>query len=391
MIASSILNPVTFKNISGTYPNMWNRLHADRRQAGGRIIPYQQKFNNNHTLYLQFESDIADAIILKSYCGTVEIETFTGAYASHYGTSDNRYFTNFTVILDADYIDKEVYFIATQGANSLKSEPILTTDLTDLINKGIMKYVKYTNLDRIESDLDDRFIDWSALESTGNYLDFFVEAIDAEPNDSDSSEILEGSQSKTVLSASYYSGRHLKTGAIPDYLCTRLGMASSLDVFTVNDIQYIKQGEIGQDRFGQSTLYQCSLKLTQKNAIGINVDNIGVSEDITTPPIAGTPMFVGSVTASAPTESEVKTITSVTASKTNQTKSYSISNARFCFAYPASFGALSSILDSIGDEIISGFAVQTLTFTIGADSISFKVYTLKSATSVTSFNVTYKF
>ncbi|MBV5326143.1 MAG: hypothetical protein JZU65_00680 [Chlorobium sp.] len=391
MIASSILNSVTFKNLSGSYPNMWNRLHATRKQGNARVIPYAQKFQKDHVLYLQLESDIADAITLKSYCGTVEIESFTVAYESHYGTTDNRYYTNFTVTLDADYYEKQVYFKATQGANTLTSEPIFITDLTGLINRGIMKYVKYTNLDRIESDLDSRFIDWSVLPSTGNYLDFFIEAIDSEPNDKDESEVLEGSQSKTILSASFYSGRVLKTGAIPDYLATKLGMVTSLDVFTVNEIEYVKSGDVEQSPFGGSTLYQCSIKLTQKNAIGINVDNIGATEGGTTPPIAGTPMYLGSVTSAAPAEAEVKLIASVTASKTNQTKVYTIADARFCFAYPASFGALTSILDTIGDEIISGFNIQTLNFTIGADTISFKVYTLKSLTSVTGYTVQFKF
>jgi hypothetical protein len=102
-------------------------------------------------------------------------------------------------------------------------------------------------------------------------------------------------------------------------------------------------------------------------------------------------MYLGSVTSAAPAEAEVKLIASVTASKTNQTKVYTIADARFCFAYPASFGALTSILDTIGDEIISGFNIQTLNFTIGADTISFKVYTLKSLTSVTGYTVQFKF
>ena len=395
MIASSILNPITFKAVpvTNTYPNMWNTLQADRKQGTGKVIPYLQKFQKDHVVYLQFESDIADSIGLKSYCGAVQIESITGAYHSPArGTSpDIRYYTNFVITLDSDYYEKEVYFKATQGANILTSEPIFTTDLAAQLAAGTMKYIKYTNLDRIEADLDDRFVDWEILASSGNYLDFFVEAIDAEPNDSDETEVLEGSQSKVILSAAYYSGRTLKSGPVPDYMCARLGMASSLDIFMVNGIQYIKEGGIDQNRFGASTLYQVTMKLKQKLAIGINVDNIGISEGGTTPPIAGTPMYLGSVTSAAPNETEVKTMTSSTASKTNQTKVYTITGARPCFAYPASFGSLSSILDTVGDEIISGFAVQTLDFTISGTVISFKVYTFVSLASITSFTIIYKF
>lgn len=401
MIASSILNSITFKSVptANTYPNMWNTLHIDRKQSGGRVVAYSQKFQKDHVAYVQIESDQDDFVVLKSYNSITlaEIETFTVKWddsatsGSHYGTTNNRYYTNFVVTLDSPYYEKHVYFKATQGAFTLTSEPVFTTDLTYLIQRGSMKYVKCSNLDRIEGDLDDRFIDWSILQSTGNYLDFFVEAVDAEPNDTDESEILEGSQSQTTLSAVFFSGRVLKTGAIPDYLAAKLAMASSLDVFAVNGLQYIKQGGVDQERFGNSTSYQISMKLTQKNAIGINVDNIGVSEGSTTPPISGTPMYVGSVTSAVPDETEVKLSTSATAVKEDQTKVYSITDARFCFAYPTAFGALSSILDNISDEIISGFNVTYLDFTIGAATVNFTIVTLKSLTTVTSFTVQYKF
>jgi len=397
MIANSLLNPIFFKIVptSNTYPNMWNTLHINRKQGNALIKPYFQKFNSNHVVYIQFESDIADSIGLKSYnmVTRAEIESFTGAYSVPYrGTSpDIRYYTNFVITLDADYIGKQVYFKATQGAVVMTSEPIYTSDLTERLQNGTMKYIKYTNLDRIEADLDDRFVDWEALTSTGKYMDFFVEGIDSEPNDTDESEILEGSQTKTILSSRYYSGRTFKTGAIPDYMATRLAMASSLDVFMVNGLEYIKQGGADQSPFGGSTLYQVSMKLTQKLAIGINVDNIGISEGSITPPIAGTPMYLGSVTSAAPNETEVKTITSITAAKTNQTKSYTITAARPCFAYPTAFGALSSILDNVGDEIISGFNVTTLDFTNGADTVNFTIYTFANLATITSFTIIYKF
>ncbi len=371
------------------FPNMWNTLQANRKHSNARIIPYSQKFNKNQTVYLQFESDSAVSIVLKSYNGLAVIETFNGAYASSYGTTDVRYYTNFTIQLGASYLDKEVYFKATQGANMLTSEPIYTTDLTSLIARGLIKYIKYTNKDRIDSAVSGVFVDWFALP--GYYMDFYIEAVDTEPNDTDESEVLEGSQSKTILSAAYYSGKVFKTGAIPDYMATKMAMCASLDVFTINGIQYVKSGWAEQSLFGGSTSYQLSMKLTEKNTLGINVDNIGDSNGTVTPPATGTPMYVGSVSSATPTEADVKVITSITAVKVNQTKVYTISNARFCFAYPATFGSLTSILDNIGDEIISGFNIQTMNFTIDGAAVSYKIYTLKSAVTVNAFTVQYKF
>lgn len=391
MIASSVLNSITFKNLTGTFPNTWNTLHNSRMQGTNKLIPYYQKFQKDHSTPIQFISDDPAGITLIAYIGLVEVERWTNAYTSHYGTINIRYFTNFVVILGSVYYDKKVWFKAIQGVNELTSEPIQIVDLTEDIKKGVVKYVKYTNLDRIESDLDDRFIDWSILPNDGNFLDMYINAQDFELNDTDENEVLEGSQSMTILSSAYYAGRVLKTSGIPDFMAAKLGMISSLDVFMVNDIQYIKKGEIEASALGGSTLYQVSLKLIQKNAIGINVDNLGISETVVTPPVAGTLMYVGSVSSVTPTEAEIKTMSSTAALKSNQLKNYTISNAHPCYAFPASYGYLASIIDNVGDEIISGFDVALMNFTTGGVSMSYRVYTLKLSTSVTNFNVNYKF
>lgn len=397
MISSSILNSITFKNISGNYPNMWNRLHSDRKQSTFKTIPYCQKFQKDHIVYLQFTSEQPADVTLKAYNGVVEIESFTSSYITHYGTVDNRYFFNFVVTLDSIYYDKSISFKATQGTDILTSEPIYTQDLTQYIASGQIKYIKYTNLDRNESDLDDRFIDWSALTSTGKYMDFFIEAQDLTPNDSDSVEILEGSQSQTILSANYYSGRVLKTAGIPDYLVTRLGMVSSLDIFMVNDLQYIKTGEIEQENLGQSTLYQCSINLTQKNTIGINVDNLGIVETPIIIPVEEIKMYIGYVESASPSESEVKLMTELTAEEVDQLKFYDITyGKRFCFAYPASFGILSSAMSNYGSELLSVFVKTTALFTFGTSQELMNIYTYKAALTYVPvpaivFSINYKF
>ena len=402
MLSSSILNSITFKNVPvpNLYPNMTNCLHADRRQGNFKVIPYFQKYQKDHVVYLQFESDSASSITLASFLETVQIESWSVAYTSTYGTSNIRYYTNFAIILGSSYYENKIWFKATQDANTLTSEPVFVTDLTDDIAKGRIKYIQYSNLfnnlDEL-SDLDDHFIDWASLASPGYCMDMFVNAVDIEPNDTDETTILEGSQSQTIIAATYYSGRILQTGGVPDYMATKLSMAANLNLFMVNDIQYVKSAGSGSgggteiERFGLSTLYQVSLTLTQMNAIGINVDSLGISADVTTPPVSGTPMYIGSVTSAVPGETEVKLITPITAVKANQTISYTVLGGRFCFAYPTTFGSLVSILDPTNDEIISGFNVTTLYFTIGVSTINFTIYTLKSPCTVTSFTVIYKF
>ena len=343
MLANSRINSITFKSISGNFPNSENTLHANRRVGNFRIIPYCQKFHSkvgsDHIVYLQFNSDVSTDIVLTSFYGKTQIEAVTKTYDQKVGTTYAKYYTNFAITLDSDYYNKEIFFTAVQGADSLISEPIFVTDLTDKINSGLIKYVKYTNYDRIDSDLDNRFIHWPSIQNEGHYMDFFIDAIDITPNDSDNSEVLQGAQSQYILSASYFSGKVLETSGVPDYMAVKLGMVSSLDVFTVNDIQYIKNGEITQSRFGNSTSYQVSMKLTQRNAIGINVDNLTLGGDIVQPepapaenPTVVYPMYIGAVANANPTESVVKTMSQRTGYKGNQSIHYSVDAMRYCFA-----------------------------------------------------------
>jgi len=402
MLSNSDINSITFKRISGNFPNKDNTLHAVRRVGNFRIIPYCQKFHSkagaDHIVYLQFNSEVSTDIVLTSFHGLTQIETVTHSPAITIpGTYAKSYF-NFAITLDSAYYDKEVYFTAVQGANSLISEPILVTDLTDKIASGLIKYVKYTNYDRIDSDLDNRFINWAVIDNEGNYMDFFVEAIDLTPNDTDNNEVLQGSQSQYILSASYFTGKVLETSGIPDYMAIKLGMASSLDVFTVNDIQYIKNGEISQSRFGNSTSYQISMKLTQKNAIGINVDNLTLAGDVIVPepppvedPTIIYPMYIGSVADANPTEVVVKAMATRTGYKANQAIHYTIDTLRYCFAYPTVYGALSYISSVDDSEITSGFAITTLDFTFSGVTVNYTIYTLIRPTTQTAMGVSYIF
>jgi hypothetical protein len=391
MISSSILNSVTFKKLSGSYPNQWNTLHSERKHGAFNVIPYCQPFNKDHTLYLQFTSEISTDVVLKSYHNNTQVESFTSSYASSYGTGDVRYFFNFVILLDNDYLDKKIYFTATQGTDVLTSEPIFIRDMTEDIANGTIKYLKYTNLDRTKSDLDDRFIDWSAITNTGNYLDMFIEAVDLIPNDSDSVEVFEGSQSKSILSANYFVGKILKTGGIPDFLVAKLGMMSSLDIFMVNDIQYIKEGEIEIEQFGTSTSFQVLINLTQKNAIGINVDNLNPLETEEEPTSDELPMYIGAVDNLNPDETSVKLMTARYVAKSDQDFDYTITNQRFCFAYPTSYGSLASIMAATYYEIISAYLITTVDFTIEGETVNYTIYTFYPASTTTDFNINYKF
>lgn len=63
----------------------------------------------------------------------------------------------------------------------------------------------------------------------------------------------------------------------------------------------------------------------------------------------------------------------------------SLDNQKVCYAYPKSFGQLSSIKDSNGFEYISSYILSTVTI----NNIEYNVYLLESATSITNFKQSY--
>lgn len=275
MLTSSILNSVTFKNLEGNYPNRNNTLHENRRQGALKVIPYSQKFPNNHVLKLQFVSDTATVPSLTAYDANtgVQVDNFNLTLASSYPGANGRYFFNAEFSLGAAYHDKKIKFEVDQSAIKLTSEPICCGDYTTEIANGELIYFKYNNLDR-ESDLSSHFVDWSAID----YMDCFVEAVDFEPKTKDETEVLTEMDAETIISAQIFAGNLLKTGPVPDYISLRLAAASDLDVFLVNDRQMIKKAAVAEERFGNSTSVQVTLDISEKHAIGLNVDDLGIEQ-----------------------------------------------------------------------------------------------------------------
>jgi len=272
MLTSSPVNSVYFRNLANNIlATRWNTLHANRKQGAFSVLSYWQKFDKGEVILLQFTSDSATPPELKSFIPALH-DTLAPSVSRN--VASTRYFYNFEITLDSHYSDKTIYFTVTQGTDVLTSEPIKCEELHGSDGKLLPEFrrIKYTNLDRNNSDLSDYWVDWSIIA----YMFFYVEAVDVDPNDSDESEIIEGAQNKELMSANLFSGMVLKTGGIPDYMALKLAAASSLDVFEVNGVEYVKQGGVEQGRFGSSTLVQVELKLTAKNIIGLNVDDLGV-------------------------------------------------------------------------------------------------------------------
>ena len=104
------------------------------------------------------------------------------------------------------------------------------------------------------------------------------------------------------------------------------------------------------------------------------------------------PMYYGSVARAIEIGTVNKNIVSglsgkIVNAKSNQTLSFTTSDERMMFAYPASYGSLTSILDPNGFEQISSFDSTTITLD---NQQSYRVY-LNNANTNTNFKLTFKF
>jgi hypothetical protein len=104
------------------------------------------------------------------------------------------------------------------------------------------------------------------------------------------------------------------------------------------------------------------------------------------------PIYIGSLNMINPTESDIKSMNKRITGKGNQSLSYTITSSRFCFAYPSSYGNLTSIKDPNNFEMVGSFTKTTTNFTmLDGKSIAYTVYVLSNPTTQNAFNLTYIF
>ena len=279
MIISSILNPITFKDLSDGEqdPRNDNTLHNDSRVGGFMVQSYYQPFKKDETVPLIFSSDVDTDLTLKAY-NPILISTTVKSFATSYAGDYPRYYFYFPVTLGADYYDKQAYFTIEQGSDLWTSEPICVKDYTDEIARRELLRIKYTNLDKVDSDISNRFVDWTAIDNTGNYMQFYIEAVNFRSDDEEEIEILDGSIKKTVISYTSFLGIKVSTGYIPVYMARKLMECSPLDVFEVNGKQYIRKG-YEQSELDGNKFVSVVLSLTEKTVLGMNVDDLGIENE----------------------------------------------------------------------------------------------------------------
>lgn len=289
-LMSSEANCVKFVRYQpSSLPNEKNTLNENLKHGKKKIIDYCQKFNYDDEIELQFVSDIATPPVLTVYHYGVSIRAISGTLvATITGTEGTRYYFNYTVIFSSSIQNKRLTIKVVQGTETIVSEPIWCYDMaSDLANRKLLR-IDYSNFDAYQTWLLDKLINWSALTTTDKMLFFYVEAQQNDPADSDESENMDGALQKEKISSTNFFGNTLKTGIIPLYMARRLELVSSLAFFSVHGVEYLKDGGVEVEVAGDSTSVQASMKLIDKIATGITVDNLKFEDMATsTPPVDG--------------------------------------------------------------------------------------------------------
>ena len=281
-LTSPIVNPITLKNLTGSYKNKWNTLHSDFKDGGWTVLGYCQKFPNGHVIPMQListDSDTAPVV-------TVTLEDLTQINIPVVTTNTivgdiTRYYFNYTITLGAQYYGKVFQVVATQGSESLTSEPVYSYDMSSELDSGSIRNINYTNYDRINADLFGNYIDWSSVPTADNTFDFFIECSTREPNGESEQEILQESESEENISSFDSDGDILKTGHVPHYMAVKLQWVSGLDYLEINGQTYLRKG-IERSIVGGSTSEEVTLTLTAKEVMGLNVDDMGIINTDTT-------------------------------------------------------------------------------------------------------------
>lgn len=96
------------------------------------------------------------------------------------------------------------------------------------------------------------------------------------------------------------------------------------------------------------------------------------------------------VTVNTITAAQIKAMTKKAEAKGNKTHTYNTNNQRMVFAYPASYGLLTSILDLNGFEQIKAFEKKSITISTTDGNVEYYVY-MNNANTNSNFKMTYKF
>ena len=102
-------------------------------------------------------------------------------------------------------------------------------------------------------------------------------------------------------------------------------------------------------------------------------------------------IYFGYVSTLTPIEATVEALGSRPALKQDQIYAATCTNQRFCFAFPAALGSITSVKDTNGFEILSGFAQSSVVYTINGTTQNYTLMVQIRPCTVSNYNLTFSF
>jgi hypothetical protein len=255
MLIISPENSIIFKLRNNLRKNFDNTLSFEETETNSVNIPFCQKWDQVNTVKVQVQTDepttSTEIIVLDddgSQLAVTLIKTVSGLF-----------FYEFDVVMAAR---DSFYLTVEQGTVKYRSEWQKVTDTENLVR---FDYFNYENTEVYY--LPDDFQNQIAFF-------FYVDGIVKDYTPSGEREVIDDQEEKENIYEEIYRNLALKTNYISKSLAEKIKIASSLDVFVVNDAQFIKTDDI-EVVPNNSNLVSVNAVFVQKGIIGLNTHDTG--------------------------------------------------------------------------------------------------------------------
>jgi hypothetical protein len=307
----SALNSIRFIKQDSNFRNFGNTLTANERFFNDAIFTYCQRFLTTDTATIQIKSNSDTVPTVKAYNSDNSIDTLTASLVSSYDQDDDGTDDLFYFEFDVPMVDyqTETYLTVEQDGETWKSEPFYSdTNLYTELQDGEAMQIEYYNDDNAFS------IDFNRVKSGDDGLTFtiYVESTIKDLEFGGENSIYDNQDELTKLKETVVRILNFKTLHIPRYLAEILRLASACDNFVVNGVSYVRQDLPEIAPVDGSNLVDFSMKLTDKEYLGVNSHDIGFNCD--SPTIINEIMVLtelnasGSVTFTVPAGYQVHTL-----------------------------------------------------------------------------------
>lgn len=268
----SPINSLTFKKLDGLLPNFNNTLDRFDRFSDSVNMPECQRFLYSETITTQIRTDF-DTITAKLIDSN---QSETSLIVNEVSTYVNYSFYNFE-ISGQSIGDYKVLVTGVKDAETVvfESEPFkLVAGTSTRITGGEVKLIEgYKRVKYYNNDPSSFFIDYS----TGIEHFFWIPAEIYWINPSGEVDVYNNLDNKEKLEQTNFRNLMLKSRPMLRHLILKLSESSSMDSFTINDVEYVMPEVLEPVYYGDANLGTVETQIEERFTVGVNSDDEGFS------------------------------------------------------------------------------------------------------------------